>query len=176
MEPGFKRSEDTPRRCTDQRRAVAFGSAKESAGCFEMAEKPKNALRRSDRPRRPFGQAEDQGRSMKVASLREIPAVEKVLVALGETGLPRLTVVAVARRELAELRKQKTIPDFDAVLARVRDALRALRAARIRPLINGTGILVHTNLGRAPLGPAVIETLSKIGSHYSNLEYALSEG
>src|SRR5260370_42384299 len=108
---------------------------------------------------------------MKRSSLRGIPAVEKVLLALGETGLPRPTVVAVTRRELTALRKQKAIPDFDIVLARIRDALRALDAARIRPVINGTGILIHTNLGRAPLGPAVIETLSKIGSHYNNLEY-----
>jgi len=113
---------------------------------------------------------------MKHSSLRGIPAVEKVLRALGETGLPRPAVVAVARRELTVLRKQKTIPGFDIVLARVRDALRALDAARIRPVINGTGILVHTNFGRAPLGPAVIETLSKIGSHYNNLEYGLTEG
>ena len=113
---------------------------------------------------------------MKRSSLRGIPAVEKVLLALGETRLPRPTVVAVARRELAVLRKQKMILDFDIVLARVRDALHTLDAARIRPVINGTGILVHTNFGRAPLGPAVIETLSKIGSHYNNLEYGLTEG
>ncbi len=113
---------------------------------------------------------------MKRTNLRGIPAVEKVLLALNETGLPRPTVVAIARRELAALRKQKTIPDFAAVVTRVRDALRALDATRIRPLINGTGILIHTNLGRSPLGPAVIETLSKIGSHYNNLEYGLIEG
>jgi L-seryl-tRNA(Ser) seleniumtransferase len=113
---------------------------------------------------------------MKRSSLRDIPAVEKVLLALGETGLPRPTVVSVARRELTALRKEKKFPGFDVVLARVRDALRALDAARIRPLINGTGILVHTNFGRAPLGPAVIETLSKIGSHYNNLEYGLGAG
>ena len=113
---------------------------------------------------------------MKRSSLRSIPAVEKILLALAETELPRPTVVAVARRELAALRKEKTIPDFDVVLSRIRNALRALDAARIRPVINGTGILVHTNFGRAPLGPAVIETLSKIGSQYNNLEYGLTEG
>jgi len=113
---------------------------------------------------------------MKRSNLRGIPAVEKVVLALGETALPRPTVVAIVRRELAALRMQKTIPDFNAMLARVRDALRELDAARIRPLINGTGILVHTNLGRAPLGPAVIETLSKIGSNYNNLEYGVIEG
>jgi L-seryl-tRNA(Ser) seleniumtransferase len=113
---------------------------------------------------------------MRRSDLRSIPAVEKVLLALDETGLPRPTVVAIARRELAALRKLKTIPDFDTVVTLVRETLGELEAARIRPLINGTGILVHTNLGRSPLGTAVIETLSKIGSHYSNLEYGLTQG
>ncbi len=113
---------------------------------------------------------------MKQAPLRAIPAVEKVLQALGDTDLPRPIVLGVVRRELAALRKQKTIPEFDVVLASVRDALRELRASRIRPLINGTGILIHTNFGRAPLGPDVIAAMSSIGSNYSNLEYGLAGG
>ena len=113
---------------------------------------------------------------MKQAQLRAIPAVEKVLQALGDTDLPRPIVLGVVRRELAALRKQKAIPAFDVVLASVREALRELRASRIRPLINGTGILIHTNFGRAPLGSSVIEALSSIGSNYSNLEYGLTGG
>jgi len=113
---------------------------------------------------------------MKQSQLRAIPAVEKVLQALGDTDLPRPIVLGVVRRELAALRKQKAIPAFDAVLASVRDALRELRASRIRPLINGTGILIHTNFGRAPLGQSVIEAMSSIGSNYNNLEYDLGGG
>jgi L-seryl-tRNA(Ser) seleniumtransferase len=113
---------------------------------------------------------------MKRSQLRAIPAVEKVLQALGDADLPRPMVLEVVRRELAALRKQKSIPAFDAVLAIVRDALRDLRASRIRPLINGTGILIHTNFGRAPLGLDVIQALSSIGSNYSNLEYGLAGG
>ena len=113
---------------------------------------------------------------MKQAQLRAIPAVEKVLQALGDTDLPRPIVLGVVRRELAALRKQKAIPPFDAVLVTVRDALRELRASRIRPLINGTGILIHTNFGRAPLGHDVIAAMSSIGSNYSNLEYGLAGG
>ena len=52
--------------------------------------------------------------------LRDIPAVERVLQALGEADAPRPAVVAVVRRELAALRKQKDVPDFDGVLARIR--------------------------------------------------------
>ena len=113
---------------------------------------------------------------MKQSQLRAIPAVEKVLQALGDTELPRPIVLGVVRRELAALRKQKSIPAFDGVLASVRDALRDLRASRIRPLINGTGILIHTNFGRAPLGPSVIQALTSIGSNYNNLEYDLGGG
>ena len=113
---------------------------------------------------------------MKPSELRAIPAVEKVLQALGDTDLPRPLVVKVVRRELAALRTQKSIPAFEAVLATVQGALRDLRASRIRPLINGTGILIHTNFGRAPLGPKVIEAMSGIGSNYSNLEYGLVGG
>jgi L-seryl-tRNA(Ser) seleniumtransferase len=113
---------------------------------------------------------------MKSSELRSIPAVEKVLQALGDTDLPRPLVVKVVRRELAALRTLKSIPAFEAVLAAVQGALRDLRASRIRPLINGTGILIHTNFGRAPLGSSVIEAMVRIGSNYSNLEYGLVGG
>jgi L-seryl-tRNA(Ser) seleniumtransferase len=113
---------------------------------------------------------------MKRSQLRAIPAVEKVLQALGDAGLPRPMILEVVRRELATLRKQKSIPEFDAVVASIRGALAQLRSSRIRPLINGTGILIHTNFGRAPLAPGVIEALSQIGANYNNLEYGLAGG
>jgi hypothetical protein len=90
--------------------------------------------------------------------------------------LPRPAIVAVVRRELAALRREKGIPDFAGVLARIRSSLHALRSSRIQPVINGTGIIVHTNLGRSPLGPAVVETLHAIAANYNNLEYDLSSG
>jgi L-seryl-tRNA(Ser) seleniumtransferase len=113
---------------------------------------------------------------MKRSGLRGIPSVDKLAHALGDTGLPHPTVVATIRRELAALRKHGTIPGFDDILSLVRSALGILRASRIQPVINGTGILVHTNFGRAPLGHAVMEAVSRIGSQYNNLEYGLAEG
>jgi len=108
--------------------------------------------------------------------LRSIPAVEKVLQALGEMDLPRPAVVAVVRRELAALRKGDAIPDPDLILGRIRSALDTLRSSRIQPVINGTGIIVHTNLGRSPLGSAVVETLQSIAANYNNLEYDITGG
>jgi L-seryl-tRNA(Ser) seleniumtransferase len=110
------------------------------------------------------------------AKLRAIPAVEKLLQALGETDLPRPALVAVVRREVAALRKEKKIPGFDEVLARVRNSIERLRAQRIQPVLNGTGIVIHTNLGRSPLSWRVLETLQSIGGQYNNLEYDLIAG
>ncbi len=108
--------------------------------------------------------------------LRSIPSVDKLLQALGETGFPRSIVVSVVRKELGSIRKQKAALTFDAVLSRIRGALQELGASRIQPVINGTGVLVHTNFGRAPLGAAVIANLSRIAANYSNLEYSLVDG
>jgi len=113
---------------------------------------------------------------MKRSGLRGIPSVDKLAQALSDTGLPHPTVVATIRRELAALRKHETIPGFEGILSHLRSALGILCASRIQPVINGTGILVHTNFGRAPLGHAVMEAVSRIGSQYNNLEYGLAKG
>ena len=114
---------------------------------------------------------------MKTARLRAIPSVDKILQSLGETGLPAPVVVDAVRRHLSALRTQKkAIPPADAVVADVRERLRSLRASRITPVINATGILVHTNLGRAPLAADSIRALSEIAANYSTLEYDLSDG
>jgi L-seryl-tRNA(Ser) seleniumtransferase len=108
--------------------------------------------------------------------LRAIPAVERVIQALGALELPRPLVTAVVRRKLALYRVDKQVPAWDVILAEVRAALETLRQARLRPVINATGILVHTNLGRAPLGPEVIQALTDAGGTYTNLEYDLAKG
>jgi L-seryl-tRNA(Ser) seleniumtransferase len=110
------------------------------------------------------------------SSLRGLPAVEKVLQALGSHGLPRPVAVAVIRWELAALRRDKEIPDQETILSRISGALDALRRTRIEAVINGTGIIVHTNLGRVPLAPAAITSLQLIAANYNNLEYSLERG
>jgi len=110
------------------------------------------------------------------ASRRSIPSVEKVVVELGDYSLPRPVLVALVRRELAEMRAEKNIPPLAAILSRARDAVRDLESTKIQPVINGTGIIIHTNLGRAPQGSAVIESMSTIAQNYSNLEYDLCNG
>ena len=104
------------------------------------------------------------------AKLRLIPSVEKLLQALGQVDLPRPAVLAIVRRELAALRRAEVIPPFDSIHQNVRGAIEKLRESRIQPVINGTGIVVHTNLGRSPLSDAVIDTISSVGRNYNNLQ------
>jgi L-seryl-tRNA(Ser) seleniumtransferase len=110
-------------------------------------------------------------------SRRDIPAVERVMTELGRCdSLPRPVVVALVRRELSAMRARKSVPDFAAVITRLRESIDDLRLSKIQPVINGTGIIIHTNFGRAPLGPGVLESLSAIAQNYSNLEYDLNGG
>src|SRR5438067_1237589 len=110
------------------------------------------------------------------ASLRKIPSVDKVVGEIGGCDLPRPVIVDVVRHELGLLRTEKKIPNFGGVMSRVRTAIDALQLSRIQPVINGTGIVIHTNFGRAPLSPALIESLTAIGPSYTNLEYDLTSG
>ena len=112
----------------------------------------------------------------RASRLRAIPSVDKVLQALGETGLPSPLVVDAVRRHLQALRAQKSIPVADAIVADIRSSLGRLRASRIAPVINATGVLVHTNLGRAPLGADAIRALTDTAANYNTLEYSLSDG
>ncbi|RME94395.1 MAG: L-seryl-tRNA(Sec) selenium transferase, partial [Verrucomicrobia bacterium] len=115
--------------------------------------------------------------------LRAIPAVDKVLAAVeAEAGLPRPLVVAETRAALEELRRSLAEqpagtppPSFEAVVAGVRERLATLRRQRLRPVINATGVVLHTNLGRAPLGPEARQALAEAAG-YSNLELDLATG
>ncbi len=115
---------------------------------------------------------------MTSSPLRAIPSVEKILQSLGPLGMPRPAGTAVVRRELAAIRAEKgaPVPAFDAILSRVRAAVDRLRAARLQPVINATGIPLHTNLGRAPLPAAAVTALTTLAAGYNTLEYDLATG
>ena len=115
-------------------------------------------------------------RGIVTESRRKIPSVDKVVCEIGNCDLPRRVIVDVVRHELGLLRAEKKVPNFSWVMSRVRTAVDALQLAKIQPVINGTGIVIHTNFGRAPLGPALIKSLTAIGPGYTNLEYDLTSG
>jgi L-seryl-tRNA(Ser) seleniumtransferase len=107
-------------------------------------------------------------------TLRDIPSVHEVLEQLSPeaAGLPRELLVRLVREAIGDARetvKQGTRPEARIVEA-VECRLARLRAPSLRPVINATGVVLHTNLGRAPLPSAPANT------GYSNLEYDLATG
>jgi L-seryl-tRNA(Ser) seleniumtransferase len=107
---------------------------------------------------------------------RQVPAVSKILDALGDCDLARPFVVEIVRRKLSEIRASRAVSKFEVVVDDVRRALDEFRASRLQSVINGTGIVIHTNFGRAPLPSEAIHALNQIGAAYSNLEYDLAKG
>jgi L-seryl-tRNA(Ser) seleniumtransferase len=118
---------------------------------------------------------------------RRVPAVERVLGLAGVQALEprwgRDAVVRAARRVLAEARQAARAGDragLDAVLGalpeRVGDRAAAEARSSLRRVINASGVVIHTNLGRAPLAPAVAARVSEIAGGYTNLEFDLVEG
>jgi L-seryl-tRNA(Ser) seleniumtransferase len=106
--------------------------------------------------------------------LRGLPAVHEVLEQLAHSlaRFPRALVVAEVRRAIDAARGEILAgnPGEAAIAARVEGALADLERLSLRPVINATGVVLHTNLGRAPLGTRVVPP------GYSNLEYDLATG
>ncbi|HZR14714.1 MAG TPA: L-seryl-tRNA(Sec) selenium transferase [Acidimicrobiia bacterium] len=110
---------------------------------------------------------------------RALPQVERVVAALEPDGIPRTLVTDAARAAVAEARERVGRGD-PVVLEDVVDRARSLAGERsrtlLRPVLNATGVLLHTNLGRAPLGQDALDAVEDVASGYSNLEYRLADG
>jgi L-seryl-tRNA(Ser) seleniumtransferase len=113
---------------------------------------------------------------MRCDKRRQIPAVSKVLEALGHSDLPRPFVVEIVRRKLSQIRASSALSEFESIVGDLRRSLDEFRASRLQPVINGTGIVIHTNFGRAPLPAEAMHALNEIGAAYSNLEFDLAKG
>jgi L-seryl-tRNA(Ser) seleniumtransferase len=122
--------------------------------------------------------------------LREIPSVDEMLsrpllVALAESA-GRGVVTQIARSVLAALRAQimkgggiasDSIAASSEVLeAQVAAGVQSILAPSLRRVINATGVILHTNLGRAPLASAAIAAMAETAVRYSNLEYDVESG
>ena len=66
--------------------------------------------------------------------------------------------------------------EFDALVGELADRLEAVAQQSLRNVINGTGIIIHTNLGRAPLATNALDAVVAIANGYSNIEYDLETG
>jgi L-seryl-tRNA(Ser) seleniumtransferase len=109
-----------------------------------------------------------------IKSRRSIPAVGKLLEQVRADDLPHALVVQAIRDEVALERKSRR-PKGD-LMTRIHAAMDRLRHSRLQPVINGTGIIIHTNLGRVPLAAEALSALDQAGRTYGNLEFDLNSG
>ncbi len=121
--------------------------------------------------------------------LRQIPSVDELLLqprlAALSKRVERSLVVEVARAVLADLRGRiagelaasvvaaLSVEDIEGTIA---EWVERILAHSLQPVINATGVILHTNLGRAPLPESVVEEFRRTATQYSNLEYDLEAG
>lgn len=115
-------------------------------------------------------------------SLRDLPAVDKLLAdANGLLERYGHALVTEALRETLEAAREQyrataTLPAQAELLTRAEARLASLTAPSLRPVLNASGVIIHTNLGRAPLSRAAIEAMKAVAQGYSTLEYDLDKG
>ena len=109
--------------------------------------------------------------------LRDLPSVDELARAQCLQGYPHAAVVDAARRTLARAREEiKVGHDPGDLQERLVAEVASLAQPSLRRVLNATGVIVHTNLGRAPLADAALERLREVGRGYSTLEYDAAEG
>jgi L-seryl-tRNA(Ser) seleniumtransferase len=109
--------------------------------------------------------------------LRDLPSVDELARDGRLSGEPPALVVAAARAVLTRAREEITSGhDPGDLVERTLAELAGARAPQLRRALNATGVIVHTNLGRAPLPEAALARALEVGHGYSNLEYELAAG
>ncbi len=121
---------------------------------------------------------------MTAEARRQLPAIDRLLQEptvrawLERHGRP--TVVAALRQAVDEAReatvRMGAAPSLAAILERAAVHLTAATRPSLRPVINATGVIIHTNLGRAPLSAAAIAAMERVSRGYSTLEFDLATG
>jgi len=123
--------------------------------------------------------------------LRKIPSVDEILSREEILDLlrihPRAVVVEAIRKGLGRLREEilsrdnlsgseETLLSFENIFPLFQKEIDSQVRPRLRRVINATGIVIHTNLGRAPLHPLALKQIVEVAKAYSNLEYDLALG
>ncbi len=120
--------------------------------------------------------------------LRDLPGIDKLLQQPQLTGIkdqiPYAILLEAAQTIVEECRNRilnateppLSVPDLDTIANQAVQLARRLNAPHLRPVINATGTLLHTNLGRAPLADAALRAVADVARSYSNLELDLESG
>jgi len=108
---------------------------------------------------------------------RHVPKVDRVVDTLA--GLPHPLLVTCARDAVDAARERAgagaSVTEAD-VIADAEARVAAWRRGLLHPVVNATGVIVHTNLGRVPMDPASVNAAAAVATGYSNLEYRLDAG
>ncbi len=117
--------------------------------------------------------------------LQELPSVDEILKSRDGiswcSAYPRRFVLK-AIRETIEIRRKEIIEvsstdiSVEGMAKDIEAKIQKLSAFSLQPLINATGIVIHTNLGRSILSEKILENVKKVSENYSNLEYNIEEG
>ena len=112
---------------------------------------------------------------MSLDTLRALPSVHQLLEDEPASGLiaehGRPLVRFAIQRVLDEERERRASSEPERRWARIAETIENLRRPRLRPVINATGVILHTNLGRAPLAAPAAEAAARIAGRYSTLEF-----
>jgi len=121
---------------------------------------------------------------VKSKKLRQIPSIEEILQSekLQDyiSALSRPLVTQISRKIVEEVRKEITKKGVsfsrEQIFTKVLEELESLSSSTLRPVINGTGVIIHTNLGRAPISGEILKHITEVSTNYSSLEYNLKKG
>lgn len=121
---------------------------------------------------------------MTESTFRRLPSVDRVLsearIKELEVSYPHELLLNLVRRYLEQVRQAIALgspcPSMDEIVTAVRAQVHSLGNPSLRPLVNATGVILHTNLGRAPLSQETLAAMSTIATGYCNLEFDLDSG
>ena len=116
-----------------------------------------------------------RGRTYDMPMASPLPSVD-VLVREAACDAPHALCVREARATLAERRARGEHATASALAPELRRRVRAALEPSLRPVLNATGVVLHTNLGRAPLSKAALARVQAVAAGYANLELDLATG
>ena len=125
--------------------------------------------------------------SVQLSTLRRIPAIEKLLASqpflIIQNEFSRNLITEVLRSVILDIRQQIVctpemvdLPDESMIAERVQERLRSIMTPKLQPIVNVTGTITHTNMGRSILSDVACESLVQAAKNYVNLEFDLAFG
>jgi L-seryl-tRNA(Ser) seleniumtransferase len=126
----------------------------------------------------------NSGRKVVQKNLRQIPSVEKILESPELRGyidrfshpLVASVVKETVEKVREETKKNKKAVSLAQIVSTIVNMLQEQTSSSIQPVINATGVILHTNLGRAPLDEDTLSFIKEVSASYNNLEFDLKEG